>query len=247
MRGSAAGRSPPKENPPAKRNAHCQNRGRLQRSLTSTTTAISSTFMASLFPPSAQPRPIRSLTGRAGPTRRAPQTRSEQAGVHQHRPEPSDLAAPGGEPNPACVITHRGQSSEQPWRRTYGAARRRSRRRTAPTRVTGLHRKDMCGKIDRRGDVRLSQRLDPHRSLRHPTGRPRRSWTHIGSPGCAATLASHSAQCTVQALGGGVSRGRGRLGENLYPVAARAATAYIAKPCRPGLNCNPPGGWLPLR
>src|SRR5947207_14859875 len=49
LRGSAAGRSPPKENPPAKRNAHCQNRGRLQRSLTSTTTATSSTFTASVF------------------------------------------------------------------------------------------------------------------------------------------------------------------------------------------------------
>src|SRR6266516_2689705 len=71
--GSAAGRSPPEENPPAKRNAHCQNRGRLQRSLTSTTTATSSTFTASLFPPSAQLRPICSLTGRASPTRRPPQ------------------------------------------------------------------------------------------------------------------------------------------------------------------------------
>src|SRR5512132_106308 len=108
-----------RKNPPAQRNAHCQNRGRLQRSLTSTTTFISSTFTASLFPPSAQLRPVRSLTGRAGPARRAPQTRSEQAGVHQHRPEPSDPAAPGGEPKPACVITHRGQSSEQPRRRIY--------------------------------------------------------------------------------------------------------------------------------
>jgi hypothetical protein len=62
-------------------------------------------------------------------------------------------------------------------------------------RVTGLHRKDMYGKIDRRGDVRLSQRLDLYRSLGHPTGRPRRLWMHIVSPGCAATFVSHSAQC----------------------------------------------------
>src|SRR5439155_10251551 len=38
-----------------------------------------------------------------------------------------------------------------------------------------------------------------------------------------------------------VSRGRGRLGENLCPVAIRAASAYIAEPCGPGLNRNPSG------
>src|SRR5216117_1747259 len=61
-----------RKDPLAKRNAHCQNRGRLQRSLTSTTTATSSTFATSLFPAGPPSPPIRSLCGRVSPARRAP-------------------------------------------------------------------------------------------------------------------------------------------------------------------------------
>ena len=61
------------------------------RSLTSTTTATSSTFAASLFPRRPTLAPIRSLSGQVGPTCRAPQTRSEQAGVLRTRPEVPDV------------------------------------------------------------------------------------------------------------------------------------------------------------
>jgi hypothetical protein len=186
----------------------CQNRGRLQRSLTSTTTATSSTFATSLFPRRRTSARIRGLSGRADLTRPGPQIRSAKACVHQDLPKVSDERRREANPtqraesriaaNSPSSLTHAAQRA----RRGCGKRRNRSRLQAAttarPTAAPGGHPGPAA-----RSPGELGQGRSPGQAAIQPVTRP--AWHHAASVQLcpdATSIAQHCDICAHRDLDG---------------------------------------------